>query len=149
MKGISTVIATILMLMITIGLAGTAYLYISGAFTQQTQGLEVVDEFCQGGTTATITLKNSGTNAVNYINGACGDGGVAIATCGGINVRRTAPTADFPVGQPTGNVASIDPGTLATLTDTSCTSAGITRTCVYRLTPSSGRSVTATVSCTG
>ncbi len=60
MKGISTVIATILMLMITIGLAGTAYLYISGAFTQQLQGLELVDEFCQGGTTAVITFKNSG-----------------------------------------------------------------------------------------
>lgn len=30
MKGISTVVATILMLMITIALAGTAYLYIKG-----------------------------------------------------------------------------------------------------------------------
>jgi len=149
MKGISTVIATILMLMITIGLAGTAYLYISGAFTQQLQGLELVDEFCSGGTTAVLTFKNSGTNTITYDADACGDGGVGIANCGSITVRRTSPSTDFPATQPTGNAATAEPGVLVTLTDTSCTTAGTPRTCVYRLTPPGGRSVTASVGCTG
>ncbi len=149
MKGISTIIATILMLMITIALAGTAYLFISGSLTQNIQGIEVVDEFCQGGTTAVLTFRNAGTNAITYVNGACADGGVALATCGSLSIRRTSPSADFAAGQPTGNSASIDPGTTATLSDTSCTTAGNARTCVYRITPPSGRSVTATVGCTG
>ena len=149
MKGISTVIATILMLMITIGLAGTAYLYISGAFTQQLQGLELVDEFCQGGATAVLTFKNAGTNVISYVSGACSDTGVATANCGSIGVRRTSPSSDFGVGQPTGNAATADPGVLVTLTDTGCTTAGTPRTCVYRLTPPGGRSVVSSVGCTG
>ena len=150
MKGISTVIATILMLMITIGLAGTAYLYISGAFTQQTQGIELVDEFCSGGTSAVITFKNSGTNTIGYLSGACADDTTpGVTTCGSIGVRRTSPTTAFPAGQPTGDLATAEPGVLRTLTDTSCTTAGNPRTCVYRLTSPSGRSVVATVGCTG
>lgn len=61
MKGISTVIATILMLMITIALAGTAYLYISGTFTQQTAVvIELQDAICAGDPIA-VTVMNAGT----------------------------------------------------------------------------------------
>jgi len=35
MKGISAVVATVLLLVITIALAGTAYLYFNGVFTRQ------------------------------------------------------------------------------------------------------------------
>jgi flagellin-like protein len=65
MKGISAVIATILMLMITIALAGVAYMYISGIFTAKTG---VVIEFdatatsCSG-TDITAYLRNTGTIA--------------------------------------------------------------------------------------
>ena len=47
MKGVSTVIATILMLMITIALAGVAYIYISGVMkgTAEKQ-IKVVDVTC-------------------------------------------------------------------------------------------------------
>jgi flagellin-like protein len=63
MKGISAVIATILMLMITIALAGVAYMYISGIFTAKTG---VVIEFdatatkCSS-TAITVYLRNTGT----------------------------------------------------------------------------------------
>jgi flagellin-like protein len=43
MKGISTVIATILMLMLTIALAGMAYMYISGIFTSRTSKIVEID----------------------------------------------------------------------------------------------------------
>ncbi len=132
MKGISTVIATILMLMITLALAGTAYLYISGSFTQQIQGLELVDSFCTG-TSVTIVLRNVGTDTISAF------------TC-----TQTAPSGD--AGAPCTATASsqsltIQPGQSANFVDT-CSGA-TPRTCVYRLLPPSGRSAVATVSCSG
>lgn len=62
-KGISTVIATILMLMITIGLGGTAYLFISGTFTSKTAAtFEVIDEV-----NGIVTIRNSGTETITRI----------------------------------------------------------------------------------
>jgi len=47
MKGVSAIIATILMLVITIGLAGTAYVYISGMMTGKTAyTISVIDYSC-------------------------------------------------------------------------------------------------------
>ena len=130
MKGISTVIATILMLMITIALAGTAYLYISGAFTQQIQGLELVDSFCIG-TSVTLSLRNVGTDTISSF-----------------SCTQTAPSGD--AGAPCTSTASpqsvtIQPGQTANLVD--ICSGTTPRSCVYRLIPPSGRSVVATASC--
>lgn len=67
MKGISAVIATILMLMITIAMAGVAYMYISGIFTQQTGTLVEIDETATScaGTTITVYVRNPGMTAYN------------------------------------------------------------------------------------
>lgn len=135
MKGISTVIATILMLMITIALAGTAYLYISGAFTQQTQGLELIDVFCTGGNAVTLSVRNLGTDSIS---------------ANTIRCLQTAPSGEL-AGACTSTPATlthaaIPPGTTLELTDT-CGGAG-PRSCVYRLTPSSGRGIVGTTSCT-
>jgi len=148
MKGISTVIATILMLMITIALAGTAYLYISGTFTQQMQGIDMVDAFCSGGTQARITFLNLGTTDLNFVNGDCTPVTGSPATCGAIRVTRTtgAGTASF---DGVNEDATIEPGSTGELVDTGCTIGGTTISCVYRITPPSGRSVLATVYCTG
>ena len=148
MKGISTVIATILMLMITIALAGTAYLYISGAFTSQMQGLEVVDAFCSGGTQARITFTNLGTVDMSFDADDCGVSSGNSVKCGSITVTRTSGLGAFdPAGSAAGD-AVVEPGTQATLVD-ACATAGNPITCVYRLVPPSGRSVVATVPCTG
>lgn len=59
-KAISTVIASILMLMITMALGGTAYLYISGTLSGKTsQTFELVDSVND-----TITVRNSGTETI-------------------------------------------------------------------------------------
>ena len=113
MKGISTVIATILMLMITIALAGTAYLYISGTFTQQTAVvLEILDATCSGDPIS-VTVQNSGTAVAGAITvsatlpgggsaGSCtvdGDAGVAgiqnlnPGTSGSCTIDRAAGAA--------------------------------------------------------
>ncbi len=66
MKGISTIIASILLLVITIGLAGTAYLFISGMLTGSiSKTINILDVSCipvsstQG--KITIILSNDGT----------------------------------------------------------------------------------------
>jgi flagellin-like protein len=62
MKGISTVIATLLMLLITIALAGMAYVYISGVFTGRTsKTIAVIDAGCIAGTSYYVTVRNLDT----------------------------------------------------------------------------------------
>ena len=67
-KGISTIIASLLMLIITIALAGFAYTYISGVLTQRTSvvlSLYEVSTTCNGGTNAiTVGVTNDGTNVI-------------------------------------------------------------------------------------
>lgn len=130
MKGISTVIATLLMLLITIALAGMAYMYISGIFSRETQGIEITDSWCDTAGTVTLKIRNLGTRAV---------------AIGGITVSQTSPTGD--VANPlTCCTAAIDPGAIGTYTDTPCAGTG-SRNCVYRLTPPMGRTVETIVSC--
>jgi len=100
MKGISAVIATILMLMITIAMAGVAYMYISGIFTQQTGTITDIDESatsCTGGT-ITVYVRNSGTIAFDMskisLSGTKSDGTGALGgggLCRPIAVPLNAP----------------------------------------------------------
>ena len=68
MKGVSAIIATILMLVITIGLAGTAYVYISGMLTGKTaMTISILDYSCTQGTTnnvITLVISNDGTTDI-------------------------------------------------------------------------------------
>ena len=62
MKGISAVIATLIMLIITIGLAGLAYSYISGVFTSKTSVVLSVDGSSYCNSTHIIAyIRNDGT----------------------------------------------------------------------------------------
>lgn len=68
-KGISEVIATLLMLIITIALAGTAYLYISGFFKSKTAVVLTIDEgfsTCNA-TNITIAIRNDGTDVARDV----------------------------------------------------------------------------------
>jgi len=98
MKGVSTIIATILMLVITISLSAFAYSYMTGIFTRETTvSLAVDDSSSCSGTTMIVFIDNSGTTAVNAssitISGTKADGtaliplvsGGACATSGMIN----------------------------------------------------------------
>ncbi|MFH8119787.1 MAG: archaellin/type IV pilin N-terminal domain-containing protein [Candidatus Aenigmatarchaeota archaeon] len=128
MKGISTVIATLLILVITIALAGMAYVYISGVFTMQTQGIEVVDAYCVGNN-VNITIRNIGTRTISANNGTC----TQTAPSGDSCSSRTFPSSD------------LQPGNTTLITD-SCTGIGA-RICAYRLTPPYGRTVEVSVPC--
>jgi flagellin-like protein len=63
-KGISTIIAVILMLIITIALAGTAYVYISGLITARTAQTISSDADCVDGRIV-LVVYNQGTHPIN------------------------------------------------------------------------------------
>lgn len=74
MRAISTVIASVLILMITIALGGTTYLFISGTFTSKTTAtFEVVDSVND-----TVTIRNSGTGPIASFSSAKIDGNDAV-----------------------------------------------------------------------
>jgi len=63
-KGISAVIATILLLVITISMAGLAYVYISGIFARTTEVVSLVDALCINGN-ARFFVINEGTATID------------------------------------------------------------------------------------
>jgi len=110
MKGISAVIATILMLMITIALAGTAYLFISGVFTSRTSVVLSVDgtaSLCNPssltGANGTIILvvKNDGTGVATAITSSITNpsGGVITTNCSMGTMNFTNGGNSIPAGQ--------------------------------------------------
>lgn len=74
MKAISSVIATILMLMIVVALAGSAYFFLSGLFMEKTaQIFIIVDSYND-----TVTIMNDGQAAIHSMTGAVEDADVPV-----------------------------------------------------------------------
>jgi flagellin-like protein len=67
MKGISTVVATLLMLIITIALAGLAYSYISGVFTARTAVILTVADTTCNTSHITVWVRNDGTTSCGTV----------------------------------------------------------------------------------
>ena len=58
-KGVSTIIATLLMLVITVALAGTAFGYIQGIFSTQVEGnIQIADVTCNSNGDIRIIVRN-------------------------------------------------------------------------------------------
>lgn len=81
MKAISAVVATILMLVITIALGGTAYLYISGILSGTTStAFSIIDTYND-----TVVIRNDGTDAIKSITATVDGIPVGIAMIPNIN----------------------------------------------------------------
>jgi flagellin-like protein len=65
LKGISAVIATLLLLVITIGLAMTAYFYINNMVQRSTAKVITVEPGYCSGDTITLVITNAGTETIN------------------------------------------------------------------------------------
>lgn len=68
MKGVSAVIATILMLMITIALAGTAYMYITGVFQSRTAVVLAISDSDCDDTNIKVWIRNDGSQQATGVN---------------------------------------------------------------------------------
>lgn len=131
MKGISTVIATLLMLVITVALAITAYGYITGLFTSTTSGLiDIADVSCTAGSSYFVTVRN--TDQFNNIS----------------TVELLVRVDDTPVTTITWNPTIIPANrgvTVGTITDPAGGAAGSVHR--IRVIGPAGRPVTLPVSC--
>jgi flagellin-like protein len=95
-KGITPIIAVIILLLITVALAGMAWAFLSGYFTGLTgKTIAVVDYSCVGGNTAQAIIRNSATGPINFgtncnstVPGAILINGTTF-TCGDLTITRT------------------------------------------------------------
>jgi len=144
-KGITPIIAVIILLLITVALAGLAWTFLSGYFSGMTaQNIQIVDYSCSGGTTRVI-IRNAGTQSID-MGASCSGAGAAVATCGIMTIVKSGGTGTFlaPALAPTGSLAV---GAVTTFSETCATS----NTCTYRFTTTTGAGGpspnVATVSC--
>ena len=105
-----------------------AYMYISGAFTARTQWIELIDSSCSAGV-VNIRIKNMGTTDIG---------------ANEIGILRSLPEAE-PDTPSTCCDSPIGPGESVWYIDSTCGSA---KSCTYRITPSAGKTITATQYCT-
>ena len=64
MKGVTPIIAIIMLLLITVALAGAAWTYLQAYMSALIgKSIEVTDAFCINGDTAVVLLRNSGTQS--------------------------------------------------------------------------------------
>ncbi len=65
-KGISTIIATILLLIITISLTGTAYMFMTNMLRgQMSKPISIMGASCNSTNDITLVISNDGTDPIN------------------------------------------------------------------------------------
>lgn len=66
-KGITSIIAIIILVLITVGMAGAAWSYLSTYWTGLvSKNLEITDAFCTGTSTGNVYFRNTGTGTITY-----------------------------------------------------------------------------------
>jgi flagellin-like protein len=65
MKGVAEIISVILLLMITIGITGTAYVYIAGMMTQKTAKVISILQASCNSTHILLVITNEGTDKIS------------------------------------------------------------------------------------
>jgi flagellin-like protein len=148
-KGITPIIAIIILLLITIGLAATAWTYLSGFLAGYTKSLSLVDAYCTAGSKTNIVLRNTGVEPIGLGASPCSLSGTS-TTCGSLSITRT-DTKNGTVNSFNGASISPSGGTLetrkiVTFTDT-CTTAGDPHVCTYRFRVSDTGATVVSVPC--
>ncbi len=145
MKGITPIVSIIILLLITIGLAASAYTFLSGFMGGYTKGsVMVIDSYCRSLETSVIKVRNAGTEEMSL--GTCESNprsGTSDITCGSLTISRT-DGRDF--NNAKFDVATLGPQEIATFTD-KCTDSTDPHVCTYRFMGSGMGAVTATANC--
>lgn len=99
-KGITPIIAIIVLLLITVALAGAAWTYLSSFWAGMTaRNIQVTDAFCVAGVNATIFVRNTGTqdvlvsdvSVINTSNGNVPTNQQWFQLTGNVNATRISP----------------------------------------------------------
>jgi flagellin-like protein len=127
-KGITPIIATIILLLITVALAGLAWTFLSGYYTGMTaKNIQLVDFSCTGGT-ARVIIRNAGTESINTA--ACATTGTVV-TCTDLTIVKTQGAMGLTQGV---LPATVPAGQVATFTETGLAAGSHS----YRLTTTTG-----------
>jgi len=138
MKGITPIIATIVLLLITVALAGAAWNYLWQYWNSIVgKQIEMTDAFCVGGDQAVVFIRNSGTNPFSPATEIT----VADATTGTAYTAAQV-TWSYADGTPIG-ASGLAPGKISKL-QVACLTGSL---CKIRVMSSSGRAHTASVQC--
>jgi flagellin-like protein len=129
-KGITPIIAIIILLLITIGLAATAWTYLSGFLAGYTKSLQLVDSYCMGATTANVILRNTGPDPIALGASCTITDGSTTATCGSLTITRT-DGGTFSSASINPSSGSLPAASSLTFQD-GCTVSGTPRVCTYR-----------------
>ena len=142
MKGITPIISIIVLLLITVSLAGAAYMFLGGYMTAYTGRAIQTSGICLGGTEAFITVTNMGTLPIDL--GTCdasgGDGTTPDMECGDIIVIKTdgsnlgTASSDALFSADNIPAAELDNLHRVTFRDPGCTTTGNSKTCKYAFT---------------
>ena len=133
-KGITPIIAVIILLLITVALAGMAWVFLSNYFSGLTsKNIQLIDYSCVGNN-ARVVVKNAGTSTISLA--SCSVSG-AVLTCTDMTVIKTTG----------GNIGTVAAGTgfggATSLTTTGTTNLATfndscTGTCTYRFSTPTG-----------
>ncbi|MBI2543411.1 MAG: hypothetical protein HYW24_04465 [Candidatus Aenigmarchaeota archaeon] len=90
-KAISTIVATVLILVLTIGMGGAAYVFISGTFSSKTAtSFELLDAVED-----TVTIRNTGTGLISTITANLDGKSVNIPLPSSVAAGQTAPISPY------------------------------------------------------
>jgi flagellin-like protein len=123
-KGISTIIATILLVIITISLVGTVYIFFSGLLHSLIQGVKIGSISCKADGNINIIIRNIGTDPITHL-----------------TVDQIEPADD----EANDWEGILEAGEITVYTDV-CLGQALRR-CTYLIIPNSGRGTKAGVTC--
>ena len=123
-KGISTIIAIILLVIITISLVGTVYMFFSGLLLSSIQGIKIESISCNVNGNINIIIRNIGKNPITHL-----------------TVDQIEPADD----EANDWEGILETGKTIVYTDV-CMGQKLRR-CTYLITPTSGRGTKAGVTC--
>ena len=111
MKGISTIIATILMLIITIALAGTAYMFMSGMLMSRiSKTISILGASCNATNGITLVISNDGTDTIKEGELKILNGTINIANFNAISIEpRNSNITSFQGGPGSNPVRVVSP----------------------------------------
>jgi flagellin-like protein len=120
-KGLTPIIAIIILLLITVALAGAAYSYMTAYWSSLTgDNIMVISSFCTGGNTANILVRNAGTSTATLANI------VVLDTLTNLPVENPDGSKNWTSLDGTEWITTLDPG------ETGKFNATCTDYCIYR-----------------
>ncbi|MCK5016162.1 MAG: hypothetical protein KAS32_03740 [Candidatus Peribacteraceae bacterium] len=121
-KGITPIISIIILLLITVGMAATAWTYMSSFMTGITEGVvQVTNPICVDGTEAVFFIKNMGTNAIPTSSIICTDENIGAS----VDLTWMDQRAE-------GTIDRLDSNNVGRASVT-CTTIGAPKTCSYSI----------------